>query len=114
MSIKRGDIYWVDWNPSRGSEQKGIRPALVIQNDIGNDKSATTIVASCTTAPNKPYPFIVNFTSADSGLDKDGSVDLASIITIDKTRLLNKLGQLSQSKMKEVDRALIISLGISG
>jgi mRNA interferase MazF len=114
MSVKRGDIYWVDWNPSRGSEQKGIRPALVIQNDIGNDKSATTIVASCTTAPNKPYPFIVNFTSADSGLDKDGSVDLASIITIDKTRLLNKLGQLSQSKMKEVDRALIISLDISG
>ena len=110
--MRRGEIYWVDWTPGRGSEQIGERPALIIQNDIGNDKSPTTIVASCTTAPNKPFPFIVNITASDSGMPKDGAVDLAALMTIDKIRLGNKCGQLNQNKMREIDTALKISLGV--
>ncbi len=60
QEIKRGEIYWVDWSPSRGSEQGGVRPTLIIQNDTGNIYSPTTIVAACTTAMNKPYPFTVS------------------------------------------------------
>ncbi len=110
--VKRGDIYWVDWGAGKGSEQAGIRPALVIQNDIGNEVSPNTIIASLTTAPNKPYPFLVVFTSKESGLDKSGAVDLASIMTISKTRLKGKCGELNARKMEEVNTALKVSLGL--
>ena len=110
--IKRGQIYWVDWSPGRGSEQSGLRPALVIQNDIGNQSSPTTIVAAITTAFVKPYPFVVVITASESGLPKDSSVDLASIMTIDKTTLRDKCGELSQAKMAEVDVAIKKSLGL--
>lgn len=110
--IKRGEIYWVDWSPGRGSEQRGLRPALVIQNDRGNQYSPNTIVAAITTAPAKPYPFIVLITASESGLPKDSSVDLASIMTIDKTRLGDKCGELSLAKMAEVDNAIKKSLGL--
>ena len=110
--VKRGEIYWVDWDKGKGSEQAGIRPALVIQNDVGNEVSPNTIVASLTTAPNKPYPFLVVFTAKESGLDKGGAVDLASIMTISKTRLSEKCGELNTSKMEEVDTALKVSLGL--
>jgi mRNA interferase MazF len=108
--VKRGEIYWVDWGEGKGSEQAGIRPALVIQNDIGNEVSPNTIIASLTTAPNKPFPFLVIFTAKESGLDKDGAVDLASIMTVSKTRLVEKCGELNTPKMEEVDRALKVSL----
>ncbi len=111
-SVKRGEIYWVDWETRKGSEQSGVRPALIIQNDIGNKVSPNTIVASLTTAPNKPYPFLVEFTSQESGLEKNGSVDLASIMTTSKMRLGDKCGQLSSQKMLEVDRAIKLSLGL--
>lgn len=110
--VKRGDIYRVDWGSGKGSEQSGIRPALVIQNDIGNEVSPNTIIASLTTAPNKPYPFLVLFTARESGLDKGGAVDLASIMTISKARLRDKCGQLTDAKMREVDIAIMVSLGI--
>ena len=110
--MKRGEIHWVDWGEGKGSEQAGTRPALIIQNDIGNEVSPNTIIASLTTAPNKPYPFLVNFTAEESGLDKDGAVDLASIMTISKTRLGDKCGQLNTQKMKEVDTAIKVSLGL--
>ncbi len=110
--IKRSEIYWVDWNQGKGSEQAGVRPALIIQNDIGNRASPTTIIASITTAPNKPYPFLVEFTKEESGLEKDGAVDLAAIMTIDKVRLNDKCGQLTSRKMLEVDKAIKISLGL--
>jgi len=102
----------VDWSPGRGSEQAGMRPALVIQNDIGNSKSPTTIVASCTTAPNKPFPFIVKMTAAECGMDCDGAVDLGAIMTIEQSRLRKKCGGLNSNKMREVDKALKVSLGI--
>jgi len=110
--VKRGDIYWVDWGEGRESEQAGIRPALVIQNDIGNEVSPNTIISSLTTAPNKPYPFLVVFTPKESGLDKSGAVDLASIMTVSKTRLKEKCGGLNARKMEELNTALKVSLGL--
>jgi mRNA interferase MazF len=112
LKVKRGEIYWVDWGDGKGSEQSGIRPALIIQNDIGNDISPNTIIASITTAPNKPYPFLVNITASESGLSKDSAVDLASIMTISKTRLGDKCGKLNTQKMNEVDIAIKVSLGL--
>ncbi|WP_291322550.1 type II toxin-antitoxin system PemK/MazF family toxin [Desulfonatronospira sp.] len=109
---KRGAIYLVNWNPGRGSEQTGKRPALVIQNDIGNRYSPTTIVAPCSTAVVKTYPFIVRVKAGESGLDKDNAINLAQIMTVDKTRLEVKLGELPAKKMLEVDQALKNSLGI--
>jgi mRNA interferase MazF len=110
--IRRGEIYWVDWNPSRGSEQSGLRPALVIQNDIGNKYSPTTIVAALTTAVEKSYPFTVKVTAKESGLPKDSTVNLSQIITIDKTRLTEKCGELSEARMAEVNEAIKASVGI--
>lgn len=110
--IKRGEIYWIDWSDGKGSEQAGERPALIIQNDVGNKMSPTTIIASMTTAPNKEYPFLVKFNKEESGLEKDGTVDLAAIMTIDKARLLDKCGQLNSRKMSEVDEAIKISLAL--
>jgi len=111
-NIKRGEIYWVDWEKGKGSEQSGVRPVLIIQNDIGNKLSPNTIVASVTTAPNKPYPFLVEFTPEESGLDKNGAVDLASIMTVSKIRLGDRCGQLISQKMLEVDKAIKVSLGL--
>ena len=110
--IRRGEIYWVDWNPGRGSEQSGLRPALVIQNDIGNRFSPTTIISAFTTAVGKPYPFMVMVMARESGLPKDGAVDLAQILTIDKARLRTKCGELTEAKMIAVDNAIKASLGL--
>ena len=112
MAIKRGEIYWVNWNPARGSEQSGLRPALVIQNNTGNKHSPTTIVAALTTALVKPYPFTVKVTAKESGLPKNSTVNLAVIMTIDKTRLTEKCGELNERRMKEVDEAARVSLGM--
>ena len=109
---KRGKIYWVDWSPRRGSEQSGRRPALVIQNDVGNKFSPTTIVAAITTAIEKPYPFMVKITASESGLPRDSMINLAAILTIDKTRLHDECGELSQAKMTEVDKGIKASLAL--
>ena len=111
--VKRGEIYWVDWNPARGSEQAGVRPALVIQNDIGNKFSPTTIVCSFSTAIEKVYPFLVPVTANQSGLPKDSTINLSAIITIDKSRLRDKCGILDKDKMAEVDEAIKHSLALS-
>jgi mRNA interferase MazF len=110
--IKRGEIYWVDWNPARGSEQSGSRPALVIQNDVGNKYGLTTIVAALTTMMGKPYPFMVKVTDKESGLPKDSMINLSQILTIDKTRLTDKCGELTEAKMAEVNEAIKASLGV--
>ena len=112
LKVKRGEIYWVDWERSKGSEQAGVRPALIIQNDGGNEVSPNTITASLTTAPKRPFPFLVHITARESGLDKDSYVDLASLMTTSKTRLKGKCGQLSAQKMNEVNEAIKVSLGI--
>ena len=111
-NIKRGEIHWVDWNPARGSEQAGLRPALIIQNDIGNKSSTTTIVAALSTAPEKLYPFLVKIIKSESGLSRDSAVNLSRILTIDQSRLQGKCGELSDIKMAEVDEAIKVSLGL--
>jgi len=110
--IRRGEIYWVDWNPGRGSEQAGRRPVLIIQNDIGNKHSPTTIVADCSAAQERPYPFIVPVTMKESELPKDCSINLSAIVTIDKSRLCEKAGELTKQKMAEVDEAIKRSLSL--
>jgi len=109
---KRGEIYWVDWNPRRGSEQGGLRPALAIQNNVGNQYSPTTIVAAITTAAEKAYPFMVRIPALESGLPRDSMVNLAAILTIDQTRLGDKCGELSPAKMAEVEEAIKTSLAL--
>jgi len=110
--IKRGEIYWVDWTPGRGSEQSGLRPALVLQNDAGNRFSPTTIVAACTTARMANYPFVVPVAKEESGLPKDCCINLSAILTIDKAHLAQKCGQLDKTLMARVDKAVKLSLGL--
>ena len=110
-TCKRGEIWTVNFNPGRGSEQKGLRPALIIQNDIGNQYAATTIVAAITTTIRK-YPVTVIIPNRAGGLKETSMVNLAQILTTDKGRLIKKLGSLEKDKMDEVDVALKISLGI--
>ena len=113
MNVRRGDIYWVNFGNPTGSEQGGHRPALIIQNDIGNNSSPTTIIAAITsTQYNKKYPFLVEIPKEESGLPKDSTVNLAQIRTISTDRLINLSGRLSPNKMLEIDEAIRASLGL--
>ena len=82
MLVRRGEIYWVDFGTPRGSEQGGQRPALIVQNDIGNDNSATTIIAAITSKIKAPYPFHVDISVQESGLSRDSTVLLEQLLTI--------------------------------
>lgn len=110
--VRRGDIWWLDWSTGRGSEQLGERPAMVIQNDLGNQYSPTTIVAAVTTGAGREYPFIVTISASESGLPQDSSVNLSQLLTVDKVRLTRKSGRLDRQEMDEVDKAIKISLGL--
>ena len=112
MAARRVEIYLVNFGTPRGSEQAGKQPALVIQNDIGNESSPTTIVAGITSKIKQPYPFHVEVSSAESGLPQDSTILLEQILTIAQDRLLQRCGRLSSDKMREVDRALTYSLGM--
>jgi mRNA interferase MazF len=101
----------VNFNPGRGSEQTGVRPALSIQNDIGNQYASTTVVAAITTTIKK-YPVTVLLAQGKGGLKQSSMVNLAQILTIDKGRLIKKLGHVGDDKMKEIDEAIKVSLGI--
>ncbi len=107
----RGEVWMVDFSPARGSEQKGLRPALVIQNDVGNIHAGTTIVAAITTTITK-YPVTVVLDRGEGGVTHLSMVNLAQILTLDKSRLKRKLGAISRVRLGEVDNALVISLGI--
>lgn len=109
---RRGEIYYVDWSPGRGSEQAGIRPALIIQNDVGNQYSPTTIVTAISTQQPRGYRFQVAITAQESGLPRDSVVKCEQVQTIDQTRLGHLIGILSMDKMREVDEALHRSLGL--
>lgn len=113
MPAKRGEIYWVDFGTPRRGEQGGRRPALIIQNDIGNRTSPTTIVAAITSRQKKRYPFHVETTAKESGLPQDGTILLEQLLTINQNRLISKVGTLSSTKMMEVDEALKVSLGLT-
>ena len=108
---KRGEIWMVNFNPGRGSKQKGIRPGLIIQNDVGNRYSSTTIVAAITTTIKK-FPVTVLVPKGKGGLKEESMINLAHIITIDKGRLLKKAGHLEEDKIAEVNEAIKISLGV--
>ncbi len=112
MSIKRGEILLVNFDPVKGSEQGKTRPAVIVQNDIGNAYSSTTIVVPITSRiREKNYPTDVFVTAKEIGLEKDGTINCAQISTISvKHRALKKLGALNPSTMKKVDEALKTSL----
>ncbi len=114
MPIRRGEIFYVNLDPVKGSEQAGTRPVLVIQNDIGNEYAPTVIVAPLTTkAFSKTYPTNVNVPQGTAGLKQDSTVLLSQIRTIDKNRLSEKLGALPKDLIHRVDKAIKISLAIS-
>nr|WP_272108684.1 type II toxin-antitoxin system PemK/MazF family toxin [Staphylococcus sp. NRL 22/194] len=111
--IKRGDVYLADLSPVQGSEQGGVRPVVIIQNDTGNKYSPTVIVAAITGRINKAkIPTHVEIEKHKYRLDRDSVILLEQIRTLDKKRLKEKLTYLSEEKMKEVDEALDISLGL--
>src|SRR3989344_3570108 len=111
MEIKRGEIVLVNFEPVRGSEQKGIRPSLVIQNDIFNKYSPTTIVAPITSKLfKKEYPTNVLLEKEDSKLNLDSTILLNQIKTIDKLRIIRKIGLIDNFTMNKVDRAIKVSL----
>lgn len=113
MIVKRGDIYYADLSPVIGSEQGGVRPILVIQNDVGNKYSPTIIIAAITSQINKArLPTHVEITAQDFGLPKDSVVLLEQIRTIDKKRLREKIGKFDEDMMRKVDQALKVSVGL--
>jgi mRNA interferase MazF len=109
---KRGEVWLVDWNPARGSEQAGKRPALVIQNDIGNEKAPTTIVAAISNSVRR-YPMNVEIKPPEGGLDRPSLIKTSQILTVAKERLEKRLGRLSKDRMDDVDKAIKLSLALS-
>ncbi|MGI6587339.1 MAG: type II toxin-antitoxin system PemK/MazF family toxin [Peptococcia bacterium] len=113
MSIKRGDIFYAELNPVVGSEQGGTRPVLIVQNDIGNQYSPTTIIAAITSQLDKAkLPTHVELAKEFCGLEKNSVVLLEQIRTIDKRRLKEKVSSLEEELMNKVNEALEISLGL--
>jgi len=112
-NLKRGDIILVNFEPIRGSEQGGVRPAIIIQNDILNKFSPLTIVAPFTSKIyEKEYPTNVFISKQDSTLNKDSTIMLNQIRTIDKSRIIKKISSLDFYIMNKVDLAIKISLGL--
>jgi len=110
--MKRGDIYRADLDPVVGSEQGGVRPVVIVQNDTGNLYSPTVIVAAITTRQKKPeMPVHVHITAEESGLKQDSVVLAEQVRTLEKTRLTRYLGTLDEKAMRRIDRALQMSLG---
>ncbi|MBE6782001.1 MAG: type II toxin-antitoxin system PemK/MazF family toxin [Ruminococcaceae bacterium] len=114
MTVKRGDIYYADLSPVIGSEQGGVRPVLIIQNDIGNKYSPTVIAAAITSQKDKTkLPTHIQVNASGCGLAKDSIVLLEQVRTIDKQRLKEKMGTLDVSSMDRVNKALTVSFGLS-
>lgn len=115
MSVKRGEIYYADLSPVIGSEQGGVRPVLIVQNDVGNKHSPTVIAAAITSRRDKAQlPTHIDLNAVACGLQKDSVVLLEQIRTIDKKRLKEKMGELDPTSMSRVNSALTISFGLSG
>lgn len=113
MSVKRGDIYYADLSPVVGSEQGGLRPVLIIQNDVGNRYSPTVIAAAITSRLGKArMPTHIDVHADRVGLIKDSVILLEQVRTLDKRRLKEKMGHLDESLMAEVNRAIAVSVGL--
>ena len=114
MNIKRGDIYYADLSPVVGSEQGGMRPVLIVQNDIGNKYSPTEIAAAITRRQSKAkLPTHITIDAQNCGLSKDSVVLLEQVRTIDKQRLKEKMGELDKSTMYGINQALSVSFGLN-
>lgn len=114
MTVKRGDIYYADLSPVVGSEQGGIRPVLIVQNDVGNKYSPTVIAAAITSQKYKTrLPTHISVNADDCGLAKDSVVLLEQVRTIDKTRLKEHMGSLDITEMTRIDKALSVSFGLT-
>ena len=113
MVVKRGEIYYADLSPVIGSEQGGIRPVLIVQNDVGNKYSPTVIVAAITSQINKAkMPTHLEIDAKEYGLIKDSVILLEQIRTIDKKRLKEKIGKIDSDLSEKVDEGLLISFGL--
>jgi mRNA interferase MazF len=113
MAVKRGDIFYADLSPVIGSEQGGVRPVLIVQNDIGNKYSPTVIAAAITSQINKAkLPTHIEISSDEYGLNKDSVILLEQVRTIDKKRLKDKIGHINENLMQKVNEGLIISFGL--
>lgn len=111
--VHRGDIYYADLSPVVGSEQGGVRPVLIVQNDVGNRFSPTVIAAAITSQKDKTkLPTHIQLQASGSGLAKDSIVLLEQIRTLDKRRLGERMGRLDEAAMSRVDRALQVSFGL--
>lgn len=111
--VKRGDIVLANLEPVKGAEQSGIRPVLIIQNDFSNQFSPTTIIAPLTSKIfSKEFPTNILVSKEDSKLNKDSTILLNQIKTIDKLRIVRRISNLSHSSMRKVDLAIKISLGL--
>lgn len=114
MDVKRGEIYYADLSPVVGSEQGGVRPVLVIQNDVGNKYSPTVIVCAVTSQMTKAkLPTHVEFARGEAGLSSDSVALLEQVRTLDKRRLKARVGEASDGKMRKVEQALLISFGFA-
>ena len=114
LNIRRGDIYYADLSPVVGSEQGGIRPVLIVQNNVGNRFSPTVIAAAITSQQSKAnLPTHIPLNADSSGLSKDSVVLLEQMRTIDKRRLKEKMGRVDETSMSAVNNAISISLGLS-
>ncbi len=113
MLVKRGDIYYADLSPVVGSEQGGIRPVLIVQNDVGNKHSPTVIAAAITSQINKAkLPTHIELDSNGYGLVRDSVILLEQIRTLDKKRLKEKMGHLDDDLMAKVNNAITVSFGL--
>ena len=113
MTVKRGEIYYADLSPVVGSEQGGIRPVLIVQNDVGNKHSPTVIAAAITSKQEKSkLPTHISVQASTCGLAKDSVVLLEQVRTLDKRRLKERMGELDDNSMKQVNTALSTSLGL--
>ena len=115
MTVKRGEIYYADLSPVVGSEQGGVRPVLIVQNDVGNKFSPTVIAAAITSQKEKSkLPTHIELASAHCGLSRDSVVLLEQIRTIDKRRLKERMGRLDDQSMSRINQALSVSFGLPG
>ena len=114
-NVKRGDIFYADLSPVVGSEQGGTRPVLIVQNDTGNRHSPTVIAAAITSQTGKArLPTHISIAGGSVGLSRDSVILLEQIRTIDKRRLKEHMGRLSQEQMQQVDGAIAVSFGLPG
>ena len=113
MLVKRGEIYYADLSPVVGSEQGGVRPVLIVQNDVGNRHSPTVIAAAITSRREKAkLPTHIELVGQNCGLTKDSVVLLEQIRTLDKRRLREHMGRVDETMMKQVDTAIAVSFGL--